>query len=1300
MRCSVSSLSSTPRRLGLLAAAIALLFGACKTTPSPSPAPPPASYQVAPERLDNEALEAWLSGDEVAAEAALSSRSVTSLSLEEAFLLGELAYGSGDLERAFDLHLEVLSRDPSHPLVILSASRLDGLFSEVLEPEELRLLDRLSDVRASQMHPIAASRLAQLGYKAHRQRWHVSRQAEPLDGSPFGRVSSWRVSPRLSPYRLLDLSTPFTPERDARLADAYLSPALAEDVSVNYRPSRVLSSTRLSPSAPASQGSGIYYLETFATVTADSPQVYWIKHASAGAAKLFIDGVEVLTHQERDYESGQLLRRVKLNPGTHRVLLKLGVEENLREWFNLSFINRDATIAGGSALRFSLDPPQGSTLADASDIALLSAPRRQHQLDPLTLHTEAAIAEASDLELYLSALAAYYDDAEAFRLASRELETRRPEFAALYALRADQVSSLWQLPSDLRADASLKALRQAARLHPESSRYARELGERLLNLGDSREPVELLERARELAVERDASGQITRLRDPAALMQWASYLENKGWDEAAEQAYAQILELAPSHCGAARSLQSLLYARDAYLAPEAITPRADRCVSLGETWIKNLPERYEERLELARVGAARYPYSANDQLDYVRALRAHGDPKQAQAWLERSLERLPWSRSLNEERVDTLFVSQGVEAALRALDEHAARYGQSSWMVWKRAQLTGEMPLQGLLRDAPAMALELASREPVGAGENSGGDEAFYVLDFAAKRYFEDGTSVQLTHTLVRVMTKNAIDRFGETQLPAGAVPVYVRTIKQDGTIKVPARVSGKSTLSMPELAPGDFVEVAYLDYEPSSPISRTQRNGSKFFFKMGSISSLHSEYVIINPGAEVLRFHDAPEPELFTYQGAQAVRFLQRDSPRPVYEPQTVDGEEFLPWVQLAHEGLDTDYELQMQRLLKELVLRESLRLSEQAKRTLDRFIKESRRPSLDETVEALYYTVSDHFESTDTNLSGELSHALLQREGNPMMAIKAAYDRLGVRSDFYVARSAYSPPPTGNVVLDLMHYTSPMLRVVMPESEEVVWIGSVTQDSMFNALPSYYIGERALCISCEAPELATIERNASSPAPHIAQRIAGELSAEGTLSGEFQGRYEGDSARAFRQLMRERKDPRERQKIMESVINALLPGTTVLSYEFGALEERDEPLVITMRIEREQLARRDAPGAPLRLEGELFDPGVAAYYGKLAGRETPLFIGRSADVENVFEIALPASATSSTLRGRQGQWTVESPFGRYEREQRITEDRKLLIRADYDIDVQRVEPERYAAFRAWADEVRQSAVVLAAIK
>ncbi|MFU8807173.1 MAG: tetratricopeptide repeat protein, partial [Bradymonadaceae bacterium] len=484
----------------------------------------------------------------------------------------------------------------------------------------------------------------------------------------------------------------------------------------------------------------------------------------------------------------------------------------------------------------------------------------------------------------------------------------------------------------------------------------------------------------------------------------------------------------------------------------------------------------------------------NHQLRYSRALVGEGRVDEARAILDETLARLPDSLDVWSELANLELRRDGREAAAkvlrRALDEH----GNNGWALWRITTLDGEIPLLGIMPDGYAEAMAEVGRVEVDDESDAedvailrAGDEAYYVVDFAARQYYPDGSQLTLTHTVVRVMTRGAIDRFGETEIPGNARLLLARTIKQDGTILAPEEVSGKSTLSMPSLAEGDLVEIAYLQYGGRGEVS-SHIEDLRFYFRMSDISTRHSEYVVLGaPGMEFMRMNDAPEIEPIEFDGVQGVRFVAYDNPRPRQEPFTTSGFEYLPWVQGYRSGVELDMFEAQRRYVADNV-RDSVRgssyIDAQISEWLGRAVDEKtvdEKGATNQDVVDLFYAVTSLIPSPSlTSFGTEASHALLGRRGSTLILLKTVYDRLGIDSEIYLVKSQQQIPEVYPVE-EFSKYRRALLRVELPTAdagtgEKTVWLEPGGPDASFGVFGGDLYGQPASCVSCIKDEQVTV--------------------------------------------------------------------------------------------------------------------------------------------------------------------------------------------------------------------------------
>lgn len=1259
-----------------LALSAVLLAASCTSGPQTKA----TRYDFPAETRASSTLDAWFSQKGASQDSAPVDKKAA---IEQVFTAAEIAYWDGDVERAGDLYLRMLQREPSHPLNRFAAARLYGLRDELVDFHD-RLEPVLAQIQFGDVEPLAAVYLSLIGQKVSWNKWEKSDTEEPFSADRLGFPARWMTTPTLSHWRLLDFDRKFAVEDQDAFGQKYLSPYVAEDVPNNYETVRPLIAEGINLT-PDFDRSGIHYLETFATV--ETPQnginsrSYLLYTSFPGAAKIWIDGELVIERTEGDYDTSKRLRRLELGPGEHRILVKLAYQRGYRDWFDFALLEDDATALDNSGVAFREVPKDG---ASKGTITLASEQKRPSELEPLLVAPD-EVENASDIALFLTASAGYMDlEPRYFDAAFAELMRRYEDFAPGYVLRSKQTQTLWEVPSRIRDSRTLSDIRRAHRLDPDNLDSSVRLIEWLRSQGSNeRELRKLLETTRDAAVSEEGE-----LRNVEPLIEWADWLSDQGYSESAEKAWKEVIAVAPSNCKAAGELQQIYAARSYYPSLDTITAEHEQCPTLAETLAFERNDMSEERLEIYRKRAKRYPYDSSAQMNYADELIAQGRKGEAKKVLVAAKERMPWAFSIWNKLANQALSEEGKDEAVAILQEAIDHNGNSGWLQWRMSILQNDIPLESLMPnglEAARVEVERAKSQ----GENFASDEAYYVLDFAARKYFDDGSSVTLTHTLVRVLTKNAIDRFGEFEAPNDARLVLARTIKADGSTRVPQETAGKQTLSMPGLAPGDFVETAYVQYSSPEANSKTARDGMRFFFKMANISSLHSEYVILGSEGEFLRQNGAPEIEKIDTEEGKGVRFVRSDSPRPRSEPATVSWDEYLPWIQMYRKGT-TVGDFEASRRAYADMLRDSMKVSRQLDSQIAKW-REGLEPGTEEEVKGLFYRVSKWFPDPSlTDFSKDASHALAERDGSPLLVLKAAYDKAGIPAHIYLAKSKFTHPeefPTD----EIGKYRSPMLKVQMPDGKNV-WLSPSGPDAMFGAIGLSALGQPAVCISCDVAKKETVPVEGHRE-PTRTVDVAGELAADGTLSGTATLTYEGIRAFVTRSSLRSRADESARRKYIDLMLSNLLPGASLESFEIKGEEKPDEPLIITAKFARPSFAREVEPGV-MKVETTLFREPVAQYYAELSTRTTPMIVKYQRDHDYSFHVKLPEDYTPK-LRSHTGKWSLDGEWGTFSRSAGVTAG-QLGITSSIDMPIQRVQPGEYKKFQKWAIGVERSAYLL----
>jgi tetratricopeptide (TPR) repeat protein len=281
---------------------------------------------------------------------------------------------------------------------------------------------------------------------------------------------------------------------------------------------------------------------------------------------------------------------------------------------------------------------------------------------------------------------------------------------------------------------------------------------------------------------------------------------------------------------------------------------------------------------------------------------------------------------------------------------------------------------------------------------------AVMVLDRAVMRIFPGGTVTTLTHQIVRVDSKDAVDRWAEIAIPAGAEILSVRTHKRDGSTREPEEIAGKETISAADVAIGDFIEWEYLETRAPSAAFAPGFLVDRFFFQSFDAPMARSELLLVSPVGEDIELDTragAPRPQTrVAVDGTRITSFQATNVPQLFAERAAVPAIEYVPSVR-ASAGVD--WPRWARYLGEELhdALRSSPELREQARHIAGR-VQGDRRA----LAAALVDWVTENIEATD-ELADPASFALARGRGSRTALTLALARELGIPARPVLARS-----------------------------------------------------------------------------------------------------------------------------------------------------------------------------------------------------------------------------------------------------------------------------------------------------
>ena len=420
----------------------------------------------------------------------------------------------------------------------------------------------------------------------------------------------------------------------------------------------------------------------------------------------------------------------------------------------------------------------------------------------------------------------------------------------------------------------------------------------------------------------------------------------------------------------------------------------------------------------------------------VERLRARGELAAEESALRASLRLAPERDELVQDLAQVLWAEGRLEDAIETLSALARREPDDPFVRVRLADAQAAAGRAGAARETARAALALrpdagevrrmaralgvalpldayrldgrAVIQAFEAGRRRYAAPAVVVLDRSVERVFPNGAEVTLTHEIVRVQSKDAIDRWAEVEVPAGAEVLTLRTHKPDGTTREPEEIAGKETVSAANVAIGDYIEWELLEAKPPSTAFAPGFLGDRFYFQSFDAPLDRTELVLVTPrGAKLAFDRRGGAPEARETSGPEDTRvttFARAGVPQIYVERAAVPAIEYVPSVRASSAvGFATWSRYVAEQLTG--TTRSSPALRERA--------RQLGAPGADRArlAAAVVSWVTGNIEAVD-DLRDGATQTLARGSGNRVALILALLRELGVPARPVLARSRLAAP------------------------------------------------------------------------------------------------------------------------------------------------------------------------------------------------------------------------------------------------------------------------------------------------
>ena len=1273
------------RSLFALAAILAISSAACRTTQAPGPGAEPAlpsarspaearEAALAAKEPGHGAEIAWLEANDRALARQLLDQGLAAAPHKAPLLLRRalLSRAELDLEAFLQDLLEVVKAAPE------SAEAEAALI--FLQDDLPEYLDAAPQIRAA----LAASALLERGPAARVAL--ATAILEQLDDHEDDRDRKKEHLARGGWLRTFRVIGPVAPGDDGSLetVTSYEASSEAWERPEPFRGVRPPVLTLESPRRlvrPAGSLGGLYVLETHVKVGAAAAGAPLMLEAHLPSpARVAIDGTVVAERRVTEH-LGRARHRalVRLVPGWHRITVALLAGGGTRPSFSLLGAGGEAVVEETSAA-----PPRGVKIAGGVAVGNMAI---DLATDPTAEGLVERLVQAPERTLFGRALGAWLaltrwmEDVERARSLLADTIAAAPRSSLIFASRA-------QLYLSTRAPGSLAqgALREAARHDPEQPGVNVALA-RMVMKDAPETALPLLERA-EAAAPRSFEPPHYRFR----------LLRERGWHAEA----AEALKLALERGAPAR----------VFLEGAELYRRLDRHREAAEL----------EQRALGRMGAERHGRLANmavrsGELDAAisalrRAAAKSDDPAAAltrAAELEMARGRWDAAIGLTEQALESdplggkglvlkliAELGRGDRAAFEAALAQLRELGEASVRTEAMASsLRGGVPGipaedswlgQNLAFDPWPMVRHLpGTQTPRGLdpADRWSRHHSVTLLDRVIDYVRPGGHSLSVRHSVTRLQTKEATDRAGELNLPGGALPLALRTLKPDGRVIDVDRHAGKEDLSFSALAPGDAVERQWVAADgAATPAGGYLR---RFYFRStGPI--VRSDFAVVVPrGLSVWSksYHGAPLPTVYEEGGERIYLWSASEIPALEPEPGAVPHEEYIPFVVVAV-GLDAELALRSNLAHLERIAQTSFEVQAQAK-ALTRDIADP-----EAQVAALFRWLA---REVNHGNGREPTMVLATRRGDRTGLFTAMVRALGYQAEVGLARPG-NAPRVEPLYPDPTRLSVRLVRVVLP-GDKLLWARFDSKSPWMGQLaPQLRGGEIAFASEGAAPRLRALDDREIASWPfesRVNLAVDEQGTARGTLSLSLPGTF-GAELRSFLESAREEEVHRQ----LEAWVASVLPGARLESLETQNQKDPLSPLVIEAKVSIEHFMVREDRflvaeqffDHPLAIQS-LGLPTLGAYI-RVPQRETPLLL-QELEERMTVTIQLPKGASAPVEQpksfergGSYGQYGQAFRFDAGTREVR-------LERVHYTPQL-RLMPKDYPAFREGAQEILQA--------
>ncbi len=973
-----------PKYIFALAIACLIFNAGCASTPSPAPST--AIWQNWPNHDQipaslNDIIEQMAAGNLIQAENALTDDLRASSPTAE-YLYAECAALRGDNPTAINRFIDFIANHADSALSIPAINRLqmiNWMNSTPFPPEKILALRT--------RYPYVATKLTSYQNGAMYNSGAIYRSPQKVGvrlPTATQLVNFHWIGP-FSQQIYTAFDQPMMFDKDPILASEYNVDG-QKRTQFQYRPDFT---TRL-----LAIQKGIYAAETQIHLDRDA-DIQIIAHANQ-FYRLDIDGQEVLRRDANDFgKTYSNSATAKLTQGDHIIRLRVGYFNDSNDYLQF-WIQPNPETTGDN-------PP---VISERQDITLTSVnPAHVSNIKRYDIHSvlgdniESIPTDA--LQTWLAAMTAIVEENVqiADKLLTARLNAAPNDVVAKYLL-AHRYREDADMHYKTRTEKVISLLSEIEESAPEFGHAHIMLMKILYDEGQAKQALDIYQKYQSHIPDTDYTNAL--LGDIAA---------KRGWPEIASDYFIKAAQLSPNSCHLNNLALEKMADNHHYIDFDDLNPTLQNCQNIIEHYAKIEGDNKNDSKFWQNTMIALSETYPNNVWHKIKALniKVRTDPAGAVSEMNALLDGVQKGFYPKPNTAEMLrFVDQlraGSHTAdaeqiiqrLRQIAPVNSSYLTLDWMT------NDKKPFEDLRIDGMKTIRDYVALNKTESGPSAG------ILDYQVTHFNPDGSKLVLVHQINRALSKEGKDDLSEISLPKDSAILKLHTIKANTfEIVEPESIKYKSSITVPNLAVGDFTELEYVMYVSAPSAYDNAAEDGIFYFANYQMPFVHSEYVLEYPSEwqpDIVQSgpQNIIQKECTTIDNYTRCRYYVDNAQVIIDEPNTIPID-IIPNIQFYHRTGWKDRKLSFYE--RDTINSRMTPYIEQYYNNID-IPKDA---STWEKARVIYEDVIKNI-NYDGKFSSDATSAITRASGSRMYAVKALYDKAGIRNYFAYVHRATAP-------------------------------------------------------------------------------------------------------------------------------------------------------------------------------------------------------------------------------------------------------------------------------------------------